>query len=206
MSKVHIAIDRANAGTAFDIFEKALDAYEAGQPLDEFAAQEIADRAIERYQKHVRAGLARAGVELAEGEKLDSAALLRIIESRTGLEIRALTPEAVSAAVQGQISARISASLGVEVEGITNGEQLKAALITMAKNAVQTGRGNALITRAMIKRLRALKAWQTSGIDQLERQRMLNRAYQKEYRRTHKEVWVGAASGGSGEYGYPNDP
>ena len=198
MAKIHIAVDRANAGTAFDIAEKYWDARQAGQPFSEFAAQEVADRAMERYQGHIRAGLARAGVVLGDDEKLDSAALLRIIGERTGLEIASLTPEAVTSAVQGQISARLSSVLGLEVSGIESGDELKAALLNAAKTAVQSGRANALISGTMIKKIRALKAWKQAGLDPLERSRFLSRVAQKKYRRSHKEVWAGSPAANNG--------
>lgn len=205
-TKLHIAVDRANAGTAFDIAERLWDAHSAGASWSDALTQEIADRAIERYQKHIRAGLARAGVFLDEGEKLDSQTLLRIVQDKTGLTIDTLTPDAVAAAVKGQLSARLSEGLGIDIGTVQNGEQLKAALIDATKRAVMSGRANGLITSTMIKKIRALKAWRESGIDPLERQRLLNRAYQKAYRRTHREVWRGSpAEQGAGMHGYPRD-
>lgn len=207
-TSVKFSLDRAKAGTAFDIAEQAFDAYSNGVPLSQFAAEELANRAIERYQIHILAGLRRAGVDLEEGEVLNAQTLLRIIRDKTGIDIVSLTPAAVVDAVQSQVSARMSDVLGVEVQGITSAESLKTALIDAAKYAVTTGRANQLINATVIRKLRSLKTWKTSGVDPEQKKKMLNRWYQKKYRRTHKEVWVGspaAENSGTGIHGFPRD-
>lgn len=199
MGKLHLALDRAHAGTAFDLADKIVDAKLSGIPINEVVAAEIVDRATDRYQKHIRAALARAGIEIDADEKITAAVLLREINSKTGIEIEAWTPEAVTAAVSARVSAKMSDVLGVDVEGVKDAESLKAALIDGAKEAVASGRANALVSKSMIKKLRMVATIKGAGIDQDEARKRLGRIYQKRYRRTHKEVWVSGAGEVGGE-------
>jgi len=191
MAKFKIAIDRANAGTAFDIADKIIDAKLAGGTITDAIANEIVDRALTRYGKHVRAALARAEINIDPDEAITADVLLREVNAKSGMSLQSWSPEAMLAAAQKQISASMSDILGVQLEGVDSVESLKAALINAAKDAVSSGKESKLIPASMIKKLRVVKTMQSAGVaDEVQRKKMMNRWYQKKYRRSHKEVWV----------------
>lgn len=195
MAKIQVAFDRAHAGTAFDIADKLVTAKLDGVPLGDAVANEIVERAVERYQVHIRAALARAGLNIAEGETLTADVLLRAINDKTGLGLTSWNPESIRDAVQSQVSSRLSGVLGFDVGGINSGEALKEALIESAKQAVISGRATSLLSSAAIKKLRKLKTYKGEGVEEeLMRKKLMSRVYQKTFRRTHKEVWVDSPS------------
>lgn len=189
MGKINMAFDRAHAGTALDIAREIYARHEAGEEWDEAAATVVADRALVKYQGHVRAGLDRAGIKLEEGETVNVDTIKRIINDKTGLELDSLSPEAVQEAVKAKVTAKVSEMAGVDVSGVTDAESLKEALIAGAKAAVESGRPSGLITAGMIKKIRQAKAFVAADKTSADRRKLMNRIYQKRYRRTHREVW-----------------
>lgn len=185
-----ISLNQAKSKSLIDIGEAIYDAHAlSGGSWSDAASDVLADRIIERYQVHISAALGRAGIVLNEGETLDGATLLRVVNERAGVDIQAWTPEAVRVAFDGFMSRRLSESLGVEVQSVQDLAGVKQSLIDAAAAAVQSGRGNAFIGRGMIAKIRAAKAWKEGGVPVEDRRAVLSRWYQKKYRRSHKGVW-----------------
>lgn len=207
--RLKIALDRANVSSSIDVLESMWDGHGAGLTWSEAAGQVVAEKALERYQTHLAAAFARYGVQLDPGEQITVPVLLRVINEKTGLDVANLTPDGLSMAVDAHLAGRVSELLGVQVSSVHNLDGLKQNLIDAAKAAVISGRATKLISRGMITKMRAMKAFKDAGvIGELERLKVANRAYQKKYRRTHKEVWVGSPGDPGfdpGMYGYRRD-
>ena len=184
-----INIDRARAGSLLDIGEEVWTAHNAGASWSESTSQVLADKIIQRYRGHIAAALRSKGIEIADDESLDGDTLLRIINERVGLTIEAWNPDAVRAALDVFMAARLSGVLGVTIASVRDMDAVKQALIDAAAGAVESGRANAFVSRGMIKKIRAAKAWEEGAVPVEDRRVTLSRWYQKKYRRTHKGVW-----------------
>ncbi len=184
-----VNLDRAKAGSLLDIAEELWAAHSAGASWSEATSEVLAERIIQRYRGHIAAALRSKGIEIADTDTLDGDTLLRIVNERSGLDIAALTPDAVRAALDAFMAARLSGVLGVEVASVQDVGAVKQSLIDAAASAVQSGRANAFMSKAMIKKIRVAKAWSAGGVVVDERRATLARWYQKKFRRTHKGVW-----------------
>jgi superfamily II RNA helicase len=182
-------LDRAKAGSLFDVYESIRDKMEAGQTLSEAGQEALADRVVQRYSTHIKAAFRKYNFNLQDDEVLDSQTLVRCINEKSGMDIRSLTPDGVLAGVDKMISGRMSELLGVEVTTLTNLEAAKQSLINAAVQSVRSGRASALISKAMIKKIKEKKTWRDNGVSEVKSQAMLNAWYQKKFRRTHVGVW-----------------
>jgi hypothetical protein len=172
-----------------DIGEEFYEAYKAGASFSQAANEVLANRIVERYRGHIAAALRDKGVQIADDETLDAASVLAIINERTGLQIAEWTPDAVKLALDEFMAGRLSDVLGVEVASVQDVDGIRQSLIDSASSALQSGRANAFMSRGMIKKIRAAKAWKDGGVPVDERRATLSRWYQKKFRRTHKSVW-----------------
>ncbi len=184
-----IKLDRANASSLVDVVKEIVAAHENGEAWGDATSEVLIDRIIQRYSGHVTAALRAKGVPIEDGEVLDGAALLRIVNERSGLEIAEWTPGAIKTALDEYMARRLSDAIGVEIDSVQDLEAVKQALIDAAAEAVVSGRATAFISRAMIKRMRVAKAWQAGGVEPDDRRKTLARWYQKKYRRSHVAVW-----------------
>jgi hypothetical protein len=194
MSKVkkalNVAMERAKDGTLSDIINRWLDYMDAGLPFTEAVQAELADLAVMHYSKPLGAALRRHGFNVEDGEVIDGQVLTRCINEKAGLNIQSLTADGVKSALDEKVSGRMSDLLGVEVQTIMDVDKLKEALLAGALEAVQSGRATKLITGAIIRKIKKKKAWDEGGVaTDVDRAKLLNRAYQKKYRRTHRLVW-----------------
>lgn len=200
--RLKIKLERANVSNSINVLESIWDGHAAGLTWSEAAGQVVAEQALQRYQVHLAAAFARYGVVLEPGEQITVPVLLRVINEKTGLNVDNLTPDGVALAVDTVLAGRVSAALGVEVASVQNLDGLKQNLIDAAKQAVISGRATKLISRGMITKIRAMKAFKDAGVnEEKERLAVMNRAHQKKYRRTHKEVWTGSP----GDPGFDQD-
>jgi len=208
MAKMKIKLDRANLGNSLDLAEHYWDLHQAGLSWTDAASQIVAEKAVERYQGHLVAAFNRYGIPLGDDGVITVEVLRQTIENRTGMQISSLTPDSVLQAVDGQMSRELSDYLGVELTTVTNAGAIKAALIESAKQAVVSGRATKLISKAMIRQARKVKTFKAQGVDTNDRDKLLNRAYQKKYRQRFKEVWIGSKNDPGFDqdmYGYPRD-
>lgn len=191
--KFKIAITREHVSTSLDIVKAVIDLMiDDDVPAADAVARVVAEKALEKYQGHIRAAFARVGIVLADGEVINVDVLLRVINEKSGLEIDTLSAAGVSAAVDTQLSAAISQRLGVELPTVMGGiDVIKTALINAAKDAVSSGRATGFLTAAIIKKIRTVKTFENAGLlTEDERIKTLARIRQKKYRRANREVWV----------------
>ena len=192
MKKMKVAISRENISTSLDIVQTCIDAkLDSDKSWSEVMSNMVAEKALEKYQGHIRAAFARAGVRIEEGETITVPVLLRVIEERTGLQINDLTEQGVMSAVDGHVSKGLSERLGVELPSVMGGvDVIKTALINAAKEAVASGRATKFMTAGLIHKIRTIKTFNSEGIETEEdRKKVMARIYQKRYRRRNKEVW-----------------
>ena len=191
--KFKVAVTREHVSTSIDIVRAVIDLMiDEELPAQDAVARVVAEKALEKYQGHVVAAFRRVGITLEDGEVITVDVLLRVIREKSGLEIDSLSAAGVQAAVDTQLSAALSQRLGVDVPTVMGGvEGIKQILINAAKEAVSSGRATALITSAIIKRIRTVKTFGLLGIDtEEERRKAMARIYQKRYRRKNREVWI----------------
>ena len=191
--KFKVAITREHVSTSLDIVKAVIDLMiDDDVPAADAVARVVAEKALEKYQGHIRAAFARVGIVLADGEVINVDVLLRVINEKSGLEIDTLSAAGVSAAVDTQLSAAISQRLGVELPTVMGGiDVIKTALINAAKDAVSSGRATGFLTAAIIKKIRTVKTFENAGLlTEDERIKTLARIRQKKYRRANREVWV----------------
>lgn len=191
--KFKIAITREHVSTSLDIVKAVIDLMiDDDVPAADAVARVVAEKALEKYQGHIRAAFARVGIVLADGEVINVDVLLRVINEKSGLEIDTLSAAGVSAAVDTQLSAAISQRLGVDLPTVMGGiDVIKTALINAAKDAVSSGRATGFLTAAIIKKIRTVKTFENAGLlTEDERIKTLARIRQKKYRRANREVWV----------------
>lgn len=184
-----VNLERVDAGTVLDLFERIWDLHSAGMSLDDAFSDVMADEIIQKYRPKIAAALRAKGVPIEDDDTLDGPTLLRIVNERAGLEIAAWTPDAVRVGLDAYMSRRLSAVLGVEVASVQDIAAVKQSLLDAAGAAVVSGRANHFISKMQIKKMRVAKAWKDGGVPVEDRAVTLSRWYQKKYRRTHKGVW-----------------
>lgn len=164
----------------------------------EASARAIADWYIEKHHEHIAAALRRWGIELEDGAlTIDS--LVKTVSSHAEIKIESLTPDAIRDAVMRAASARISEYLGVTVDIKSGYVDWQQVAIAAAAQAVATGRANRIVSAQTLHRLQTSRAFQALGImTAAERKRAKNRIYQREYRKTHRQVWYKTGQGGAG--------
>ena len=100
--KFKIAITREHVSTSLDIVKAVIDLMiDDDVPAADAVARVVAEKALEKYQGHIRAAFARVGIVLADGEVINVDVLLRVINEKSGLEIDTLSAAGVSS-LQGR--------------------------------------------------------------------------------------------------------
>ena len=191
VKRVTLARLRVREGFWNDVIEGAWERYKAGgrDSLQGAVQDELTDRALARYADKIRAMFARGGVDIDPEQPITMEVLAGLVSERTGLQLDNLSPESVTAAVDKELSARLSEALRVPVTTVFDKALLMEELKAGVRQAIADGRGAELLTKAMVKSARAYATWKRRGIEEVERRRIVNRAYQAKYRRTHKQVW-----------------
>lgn len=189
--KISLAKIRVREGFWNDVIEGAWERYKAGgrESISEAMNDELVDRALGRYADKIRAMFARGGIDIDPSQEITADFLAQLLSDRTGLQIDDLSPESISAAVDKELSARLSDVLQVQVTSVFDKEQLKASLMDGIRLAIADGRGAALLTKAMIKSARAYATWKRYSVEEHEKRRILNRGYVAKYRLTHRQTW-----------------
>lgn len=181
--------DRAKAGTVFDIAVSIADRLIDGTGLDDAIQQEISERAVQRYQPHLKAAFARYGIPLEGDGSITVDVLLRAIQYKTGLEVLTLTKEGLEQAIDSYAAKELSRYLGVTIDTVLNFEAIKTALVQSAVNAVQSGRATKLISRAIVRRIQTRSTWTKAGIGLVDQKKLQNREYQRQWRKGHVQKW-----------------
>lgn len=191
MSKIKLARERVKAGAWNDVLEGAWERYNAGgrESLQGAFAEEMADRAVQRYDGKIRAMFARGGVEIEEGQPLTAASIAAILSDKTGLQIDDIKPETIAGAIDRELSKKLSDVLKVPVSTVLDKERLLADVKEGVRLAIEDGRAADLLSRALVHSARVYATWKRRGIEAQEQARIRNAAAQKKYRRTHRLVW-----------------
>lgn len=182
--------DRAKAGTVLDIAVAVTDRLIEGAEVDDALEAELSERAVARYEPHLRAAFERYGVPIEQDAPITVDTLLGAIKLKTGLEIEELSVDGVTSAVDGEVSRRVSSLLGVEIDSMMVLDKVKEALVKSAVEAVASGRATRLISKAIIRRIRSGATWSQQGVPTDDRKTILNREYQRRWRKKYKQVWL----------------
>lgn len=191
IKSVAVNTARANAGLINDIIDATIDQWIAGSDFEDCLASaqsQIADAALEKHGDNVRAGLARAGLELSPGP-LSVLAISEAVTQKTGLDFGDLSPESVLLAVDGMIARRLSEVSGVEIDSVI-GASLQDSIKAGVRAALRSGQAKKILGVVMNRRARRLATLKRLGSDEQELRKLRNRQYQAKYRRTHKLEWV----------------
>ena len=182
---------RANKGAINDLLDAAYEHYKA-HGRDSWAdafREAAADKVLQRYEDKIRNGFRRAGLELPEGE-LTQEVMLGVVRDQTGLEVGNLDPDAVMAAVDKLLSARLSTALGVTVGTVMDRDALVAAVNGAVVEAIKSGRASAWINSKAYSAARKYVAYKNRGFDHDSAEKISNRQRQKRYRENHKLKWI----------------
>ncbi|MDM0119024.1 hypothetical protein [Variovorax arabinosiphilus] len=189
-----IATARDNAGMAQDIIDLVIDNYTDGASWEDSvnaAKDELQRRALERYGPNIRAALRKAGLNFPDERELTPDAVKELVAEQSGLDIDNLTGDGVADAIDGLLSQRLTAVLGVPIQSVLNAEGLKAAVEAGVKEAVANGTAERLLTAGLTKAARRAATWRRAGItEKVEQRKVLNAWYQKKYARKHQQVWI----------------
>lgn len=159
------------------------------ESLQDAFKEATADHVVRRYELKIRHGFARAGIELPEGE-LSAAVLLGVVRERTGLDIDSLDADAVMAAVDRLLAARLSEALGVQVSTVFDREAMMQSLNQAIIEAIRNGRAREFISRKAMSVARRYATLKRLQIDAATWEKIEARKRQKRYRETHRLEWV----------------
>lgn len=194
MKALGIATARENAGMAQDIVDLVFDNYAAGADWAdciEAAKEELARRALERYGDKIRAALRRAGLDYPDDQELTPDGIKEVVARQSGLDLDELTGDGVKRAIDGLLSARLSAALGVDVPTVLDTSAMKLAVEAAVKASIANGTAERLLTAGLTRAARKLVTFKRAGINaKADQKRTMQRWYQKRYARTHSQIWV----------------
>ncbi|WP_367846259.1 hypothetical protein [Rhodoferax sp. WC2427] len=187
-----IATARATAGILNDLVDAAFDHHQntgSWVGLSAVLEERLTTRALERFEPKIRNMFERAGVPLPDGP-LTSETMAQVISERTGLEVEHLTPSGITSAIDKKLSVDLSLDLGIDLGSVLSAG-LKSAIEAGIKHEIETGRGAALISKYLMRRVRKNAAFTQAGYQQkIDQKKVMNRINQARYRRTHKQVWT----------------
>lgn len=150
----------------------------------------VANVALAYYDRRIRAFFARAGVDIGDGP-LTVESIRDKVQAASGFELDSLTPEGLMQSVDKRLASELSNQLGFVVTGVfdTDGlkEQIKAHLLARLVD----GSGGGVIHGQTLHSLRVAATWVRAGRSLDTRRAILNRFYQRKYRRSHSQTWAG---------------
>lgn len=152
--------------------------------------ESVADWIFDRYDLRIRARFARMGLKMPEDGPLTVESIRDMVRARSGLEIEELTPDGVMRAVDQQLAAQLSERLGFTVSTVFDVETVKAEVKAQVLEKLANGEGAGVIKGRSLRKLRAVATFARAGWTVPEAQKVLNRIYQKRYRRRNVEKWV----------------
>lgn len=186
-----INTSRANAALINEIIDQTVDAWIGGADFDEClsaAKEQIADAAVKHHGDKVRAALARAGIEIPEGE-LTVEGVREALQAKSGLEIEEFSAAGILKAVDAEMAKKLTEVTGIEIESVV-GNDLQTTIKVGVRAALRDGMGYRLIGVLMQNRARKLATLKRLGSNQAELTKFRNRQYQAKYSRTHKQAWA----------------
>lgn len=149
----------------------------------------VANLALTYYDKRIRAYFARGGIDIGD-DVLTVESIKKKIEASTGLEIAELTAEGFLLALEKPIARAVSELLGFVVTKVLDREEFRRQVKTHVLQRLVDGEGGGVVTGRALHQLRDAATWAQSGLSSGDRRRLMNRVYQKRYRRTHAQTWT----------------
>jgi hypothetical protein len=185
-----IKTERASAGLAADLVEAvAVHREQTGSYTGSMEAVEaaITQVAIERFEPKIRHAFDRAGVPLEPGP-LTSQGLAAAVGGILGVDLPSLSIGDVKAAIEAKLSESLSADLGMNIQGVLSGGIKQAIEVEVA---LALARGAATIVgRAKARKARRQATFAQAGYAAKDEQKkVMNRLWQKRYRRFNRLVW-----------------
>lgn len=183
--------ERVGEGMERDIANAILDAMRDDKPVSDAVIDLLTEKAIERYSEKIGAMFRRAGIDVEDGEIFTPERLGEIFEEQTGIpadSIGDLTPEIVLEAIDRDISGKLSAELGFEIESVFNGDALAQALQQGIDAKIEQLEGNIekYLDAATIRNLRRKATWSRSGLNARTVQNCLA---QRSWRQSNKWIY-----------------
>jgi hypothetical protein len=175
---------RAGEGLENDIANAILDALTDDLPVGQAVIDALTDNAINRYSDKISAMLRRGGIEIDNDTPLDAAKLVEVLTDALGYDLDDLSSEGVVAAVDAEISRRVSEATGVDIQSVLSVSEIESAI----QSAIVGGAGG-IVSAKLLTRLKNAATWSRAGYDGEARRRVLMAIAQKKYRRTNRMVW-----------------
>ena len=185
--KLKINIERADNGAELQIVEKVEADY--AQRRDT-GWSSVADWMLARFGGHVGAAMRRGGIEVEDGQPITLESLAELIRARSGLDIKELSADGVSKAVEERLARALSEQLGVPVTQVFDADALRAQVKAGLLEHLTRGGGAGILTYATTHRVRDTAALLAAGKEPSDKQKAQARLRQRKYRRTHKLQWI----------------
>lgn len=180
---------RVNRSVIAETWDRATENRAAGMDWPEAVKHAAGDEALAIYRPKVAAMLRSAGFEVGDEDDLTLDVVLDAIKARTGLDINNLTREDVTRAINEQLSIYVSHELGFEVRNVLDTAGLKTQIDEHIKDCIRNNRPSKLVPQRLLTKIREAAAFAQMGYSPDEKRMILNRWYQKKYRRNNKLVW-----------------
>lgn len=182
---------RVGKGYIRDFGEIVAEAYDSDRSISEVAREFIVQRGIDRYADKITAALRRGGVDIDDDVQLTEDKLRDIVAEQMGIakdKLDNLSEEVILGEIDRQISEKLSAELGFEIESVFNGDALAQALQQGIDAKIEQLEGNIekYLDAATIRNLRRKATWARSGLDARTVQNCLA---QRSWRQSNKWIY-----------------
>ena len=145
----------------------------------------------------VRVAMRERGFEIGDEELITKEVLTREVSRKTGIEFSDVTNhEAVISDIDKYATGKINVALSANLVSVMDRAALKTGIVDIIVAQVGSGGLGAVMNGARASMLRtgiiygvAFDGKQTFDVSR-EHRKMMQRIYQKRYRRTHKKVWI----------------
>ena len=184
--------ERWNAGiqNAFDGAVAGVDVEGAEPEFINGVGRLVADVALRHYDRRIRAYFARFGVDIGD-DVLTVESIREKVRAATGLEIEELTPQGIADALERPLAAAVSELMGFEITSVFDQGQFKEQVKAHVLARLIDGEGGGVLRGQTLHRLREAATYARAGAGPAERRRLLNRAYQRKFRKSNRQTWTG---------------
>ena len=149
----------------------------------------VANLALTYYDRRIRAFFARANIDIG-ADVLTVEAIQKKIETSTGLEIAEFSAAGLLLALEKPLARALSEALGFVVTKVFDKDELHRQVKEHVIQRLADGEGGGVIREKTLHKLREAATWAKNGLGEGERKKVLNRAYQRRYRKGHAQTWV----------------
>ena len=149
----------------------------------------VADLALTYYDRRIRAYFRRANIDIGD-DVLTVDSIQKKIKSSTELEIEEFTANGLMLALEKPLARALSELLGFVVTAVFDQVELKRQVKEHVIQRLIDGEGGGVLKGRALHRLREAATYAQSGMGAGEKRRLLNRAYQRAYRRGNSQTWV----------------